>query len=176
MSTGDVIGLAGLLVSTVTAIAASYLAFLALQHSAKPQLKVVWQRPSQGPLHPSFGHDGIFIFDVFNPKIWYARPIARDIVLQFECPWYFSTVRLLKRGVGGIQEAEAESEGSHSELVLESLPFTLHCGEKAKFALEVVWMSRLGGGNGSIDVKAQTSDGAAYRRSFPFDFTETSPR
>ena len=164
---GDVISIANLVVSSVTAGAATYLAYLALQNSAKPRIDIIWQRPSLGQLRP--GHDDNFIFDVFNVGRWYSKPIARDIVIEFECDWYFSVARLLCGGVGGVLEAEDRSEGSASRLVLRSRPFTLYAGENAKFAIEVSWFDRVEG-NGSIGVKALSSNGAEYFGDFRFEF------
>jgi hypothetical protein len=163
------VGIASLFASVVTAVAATYLALLALRHSAKPRIDVIWQRGSRGLLRPSM--DTVFIFDVFNTGHWYAKPIARDIVISFDCPDFFDTARLLRRGVGGILEAEAKSSGTKSEVNLTSLPFTLFAGEQTKFAIEVTWWKNISG-NGDILVRVQSLEGASYKRRFDFEFDE----
>jgi hypothetical protein len=154
----------------VTAFAATYLAFVALRHSAKPRIIVVWHRGSPLPL--SAGRDNHLIFDVINIGHWYASPPARDIVVEFRCSSVFRDARLLRGGVGGSQEAQ---DAGHScpgpELILRSLPFTLFAEERAKFAVVVDWLGRMAG-NGTIAVRAYSADGATFWRDFGFEFEQ----
>lgn len=89
---------ANLIVSSITAIAATYLAFVALRQSAKPNILACWQRGSDLPLRPKSGFDDVFIFDVFNVGHWYAQPPAHDIFFELECPRCFGKMKLVSGG------------------------------------------------------------------------------
>jgi hypothetical protein len=166
----DIIGLADLAVASVTAVAASYLAFAALKNSAKPRFRVAWLRSSQETLRTT-GDDDVFIFDVINIGHWYAKPPARDISLEFTCPWVFRKAELLRGGRGGVLQASGVSRGSEDRIILRAVPFTLHVGERAKFAIEVEWYSNVVGG-GSIAVKAHSMEGASFHKHFGFSFEQ----
>lgn len=168
----EIVGVANLVVSTVTAVAAVYLALAALKHTAKPRIIVVRHRPSDHPLRIRSGFDDIFIFDVINVGHWYAKPPARDISIEFQCPWFFKKAELFKGGVGGVLEACAAGGSSDSQITLASRPFTIFAGEKAKFAIEVQWTGFRIQGNGVIVVKAHSSNGATYFHDFHFDFEQ----
>jgi hypothetical protein len=169
----DIIGVANLIVSTVTAIAATYIALTALKHSAKPCITVVWQRPSPGTLDAGSGDDDWFIFDVINLGHWYAKPPAHDIVAEFRDDHpVFTRMELFKGGVGGPSQAfDTASSSPGPALVLRSLPFTLYAGEQAKFGVKVEWFKRMSGG-GSIVVKAHSANGATYFHNFGFSFEQ----
>ena len=155
-------------VSAITAVAATYLAFVALRHSAKSRISVVWHHSSQLPL--TAGTDDHFIFDVSNVGHWYAKPVARDIIVEFRCSDIFRNAQLFRGGVGGSEESRAVGVSSPGpDLILKSLPFTLFAGEWTKFAVMVEWLPRMQGG-GMIAVRAYAADGANFWRDFKFEF------
>lgn len=161
---------ANLAVSVVTAVAAIYLALAALKHTAKPRIKVVWQRPSQGSLRTDTGFDNLFIFDVFNVGHWYSKPPARQLVMEFRCSDVFTHATLRKGGTGGQKESRATGHSCPGPpLVLHSSPVTIFPGEMIKFGVEVGWFGNMSGA-GWIEVRASSENGVAYLKEFQFHF------
>lgn len=109
MTTSDYIAIASLVSSIVTAICASYLSFLALKHTAKPNIDVELVSRKIMPC----GERVVLVFEFSNIGHWYGRPIAINTTAFFnfdpECKLlesrYGSTQLYVrsnpKRGVGG---------------------------------------------------------------------------
>ena len=79
MTQSDLIALASLLTSSVTALCAIYRAFLALKHTARPRIAVVMLSPLSEVLACS--SDVTFIFEIYNVGYWYGATPALDIIV-----------------------------------------------------------------------------------------------
>lgn len=75
----DPIAIANLVISTVTALCAIYIAFLALRHTAKPRIDVSLLNHMDEPL--GCNTEIIFDFEVRNIGYWYASAPAINITV-----------------------------------------------------------------------------------------------
>ena len=72
----DIIALANLILSFITSLCAIYLAFAALKHSARPNVKVVMANANSQDCSSTTQ----FIFRFTNVGHWYAKPPAINLV------------------------------------------------------------------------------------------------
>lgn len=157
--------IANFALSSVTAMAALYIAFVALRHTAKPKLRVTWQRGSQLPLTPQ---DTNFIFDVFNVGHWYGKPTAKEVVIEFDFPEIFGRVEL-RCGSSAAEVTDfSPLEGGVGRRMIKSPAFTLHAYEGARFVVTAKWIGMPMNGNSNITIRAVSHDGAALIEDFPF--------
>jgi hypothetical protein len=95
----DLIALAKLLISSITALCAIYIAILALKHTAKPKVDVVML----SPLHEVLvcASEVNFIFEIYNVGYWYGAAPALDIMVfcNFDPSFELSELRY-----GSVQE------------------------------------------------------------------------
>ena len=165
------IELGNLIVSAITAIAATYLALTALKHGAKPRLLVVCRHGCTNPMRTS-SSDPHFIFDVVNIGHWYAKPPAHDIIVEFWCSSVFARIALLKGGRGGVEQAVDTAPSSPGpQMMVKSLPFTLYARESTKFAIHVQWYP-YSVGRGVIRIRAYSANGAWITEEFKFRYEE----
>jgi hypothetical protein len=154
----EMIELANLVVSAITAIAATYLALAALKHGAKPRLLVLCRHGCSEPMRTS--SDRHFIFDVINLGHWYAKPPAHDIIVEFWCSSVFARIGLLNVSRREIEEAVDTAPSSPGrQMTVKSLPITLYAGERTKFALQVQWYP-FTVGRGVVHIRAYSANGA----------------
>jgi hypothetical protein len=95
----DPIALANLVISTLTAVSAIFIAFLALRHTAKPKIDVLLLNSKDDVL--DCGSEVMFIFEVYNVGYWYAAAPALNITLYCNFDPAFDPVELR---YGSIQE------------------------------------------------------------------------
>src|SRR5665213_2458854 len=95
----DPIALANLIISTVTAISAIFIALLALRHTAKPKIDVLLLNSEDDVL--DCGNEVTFIFEIYNVGYWYAAAPALNITLYCNFDPAFDLVELR---YGSIQE------------------------------------------------------------------------
>lgn len=127
------------LVSTVTAVCALYLSYVALQHSAKPKIAI--QMASTRLVE--IGKEAVFRFRLVNVGHWYAKPSAVDIMVfcnfdpafELESIHYGSVQEYenaeVRQGVGGFNFLKAkgiklgtgeDGEEVHVKLTTPTMP------------------------------------------------------
>ena len=79
MLNSDTIALANLVISTITALCAIYIAFLALKHTAKPRIALTLLNSTDELLN--CGSETDFIFEVYNVGYWYVAAPAINITV-----------------------------------------------------------------------------------------------
>jgi hypothetical protein len=98
-TSADLIALANLIASTITALCAIYIAFLALRHTAKPRIRVVLLN-SEDEVLPC-GKEVTFVYEVYNVGYWYGAAPAIDVTVYCNFDPAFQPIELR---YGSVQE------------------------------------------------------------------------
>jgi hypothetical protein len=165
----DVIAVATLVSSTLTAVAAIYITFIALQQTARPEIDI----HMKGNLIFPSATECIFVFELVNIGHWYASPAAIDInvwpnfdsafVLR-ECRYGSTQKRLnahVRFGKDGVTFVRAK------EIKLG------YKGETEEF--HIVGTTPDSPGRYQIKVTAISENGAACRRVFSIEVGASPP-
>ncbi len=103
-------------VSTITAICALYLSYVALQHSAKPKISIKMLSTQFVKIE----HEKVFRFQLINVGHWYAKPSAVDIMVfcNFDPAFDLKSIHYgsvqeyentkVRKGVGGFNFLKAK--------------------------------------------------------------------
>lgn len=94
----DLVALANLAIGAITALCATYLAFAALKHSAKPKIVVSLPLSAQ---HVCCNNDYVFVFEITNRGHWYGTPPALNIIVYCN---FHSAFDLKELRYGSVQE------------------------------------------------------------------------
>lgn len=144
----------------ITTLCALYLAYVALQHSAKPRIKIRLLNRSE----LLCGNEIIFKFKISNIGYWYAKPIAVNLVVycnfdkQFDLrKMFYGSVQQLKddfikKGVGNMNYFKATGLKVGPGKEGEEIHILSETPEKP--------------GKYHIRVDAYSENGASYRNDF----------
>jgi len=158
----DQIAVASLLVSTITALCAIYLAFLALRHTAKPRVGIVLLNSTDEVL--VCGTEAVFVFEVYNIGYWYGAAPAINITVYCNFDPAFEPIELR---YGSIQETTnthvRTGKGDLRYIRAEGLKLSRK-GEAEK--IHVIAKAPNSAGTFKIKATAFSEDGASTTREF----------
>jgi hypothetical protein len=165
----DVVAVATLVTSTVTALAAIFIAFVALQQTARPRIDV---RMKGERAFPS-GTECKFVFEVVNVGHWYGTPAASGINVY---PNFDPSFTLLECRYGSVQE----QVNTHLRFGKGGLAFirAKHISLGIRNETEefhVIGVTPQQPGRYRIVVAAVSENGASCQREFEVEIT-TPPR
>ncbi len=156
----DMIAVATLVSSTVTAVAAIYVAFIALQQTARPRIDV----RMTGDFTLPAATESKFVFEVINVGHWYAAPAAAGINVY---PNFDPEFKLRECRYGSVQE----QVNTHVRIGKGGLTYVRakHIGLSAKNEMEefhVIGTTPDKAGRYRILVSATSENGASCQREF----------
>lgn len=159
----DPIAIANLVSSTITALTAIFIAFIALQQTARPEIDV---RMKSDLIFPP-ATECIFAFEVINVGHWYAAPAATNINIW---PNFDPSFVLKECRFGSIQEKinthVRSGKGGLTFVRAEGMKLS-HRSDSEEF--HVVGRTPDKPGNYTIVVAAISENGASCRRSFEIE-------
>jgi hypothetical protein len=169
-SSSDTLALANLVVTLVIALCALYLSYAALNHTARPAIRVKMLSPGRLICR----EESLFVFEFSNAGHWYGRPTAIDVVVFSNFPPEF---RLLELRYGSDQSYVDKDVrvGVGGLIYLKAKGLKLTHGEEGE-RIHVRAVAPEDAGECRIRISAFSENGVSLKREFRIQCLQKSDR